>query len=403
VTAQTFLPYGRQSIDEDDVAAVVAALRGEMLTTGPLVNRFEEALASKVGSAGAVSCNSATSGLHLAAAAAGIGPGDFAIVPSITFLATANAVRYCGGEVVFADVDPQSGLLTPETLEAAIARSPKPPHTILPVHLNGWSCDMVGLAAIAKRHGARLIEDAAHAIGATQPDGNGGLVPVGACRLSDMAVFSFHPVKTITTCEGGAVTAKDPEILRRLGLLRSHGMVRDPAQFERRDLAFDDDGSVNPWYYEMPEFGWNLRQTDVHCALGLAQLDKLDRFLARREEIAARYDAALAHLAPHLRPTPRRPQGRSGWHLYPVLIDFAALGTSRARVMKALREEYSVGTQVHYIPVHMQPYYQRRYGDLDLPGAWAYYSRVLSIPFYASLKEAEVDRVCHALERVLSR
>jgi UDP-4-amino-4,6-dideoxy-N-acetyl-beta-L-altrosamine transaminase len=389
-----FLPYGRQTIDDADIAAVATALRGDFLTTGPTVARFEAAFAAATGAAHAVASNSGTAALHLATMAIGLGPGDAAIVPTLTFLATANAVRMTGAEVVFADVDAETGLLTAATLEAAIARAqalgPKL-RAALPVHLNGRVCDMPALAQVAAKHGLVLIEDACHAL---------GLVDIGACRHSAAACFSTHPVKAIATGEGGVTTAADPEVARRMFALRSHGIVREPARFERADLAFDADGSANPWYYEMPEFGWNYRLPDLLCALGLSQLAKLAVFQTRRRAIAAQYDALLAPLAPKLRPVPHAGAAH-GWHLYAVLIDFAALGRSRGALMKALHGR-GIGSQVHYMPVHLQPYYTKRYGALDLPGAAAYYARCLSIPFYPTLTDADVARVASAFAAELA-
>jgi UDP-4-amino-4,6-dideoxy-N-acetyl-beta-L-altrosamine transaminase len=386
-----FLPYGRQSIDDDDIAAVAAALRADMLTTGPLVEAFERDFARASGAVHAVACNSGTAALHLAALALDLRPGDAAIVPSVTFLATANAIRYTGAEVVFADVDADSGLLTSATLEAAIARAGgHRPRAVFPVHLNGQLCDMPAIEAIALRHGLAIVEDACHAL---------GLADVGAARHGGMACFSTHPVKAIATGEGGVVTTANADTAAKLRRMRSHGMVREPAAFENRELAFDGD-TPNPWYYEMPEPGWNYRLPDVLCALGISQLRKLERFFARRQEIAARYDALLAPLAPALRPIPRTQP--HGWHLYAVLVDFAALGTTRSRFMAALRK-HGVGTQVHYLPVHHQPYYRRLYGALALPGADAYYARCLSIPFYPALGDDDVARVADALARAIGR
>lgn len=386
-----FLPYGRQSIGEDDIAAVAEALRADMLTTGPLVDAFERDFAAATGAAHAIACNSGTAALHLAALALELQPGDAAIVPTLTFLATANAVRYTGAEVVFADVDADTGLLTPATFEAAIARAEgKRLRAVFPVHLNGQLCDMPAIEAIARRHGLAVVEDACHAL---------GLPRVGAAGHGGMACFSTHPVKAIATGEGGVVTTGDAKAAATLRRMRSHGMVREPAAFENRDLAFDGN-APNPWYYEMPEPGWNYRLPDVLCALGISQLRKLDAFFARRLEIAARYDALLASLAPALRPIPRtRPHG---WHLYAVLIDFAALGTTRARFMTALRQQ-GIGTQVHYLPVHRQPYYVRRYGECALPGADAYYARCLSIPFFPAMNDADVERVAEALAKLVAR
>jgi UDP-4-amino-4,6-dideoxy-N-acetyl-beta-L-altrosamine transaminase len=385
----SILPYGRQTIDDDDIAAVATALRAEMLTTGPMVEIFERDFAAAVGAPYAVACNSGTAALHLAVLALDLGPGDVAIAPTITFLATANVVRFTGADVVFADVDHETGLMTAGTLEAAIRRVGHGHlRAVLPVHLNGQLCDMAAIGAVAERHGLAIIEDACHAL---------GLPDVGAASHGGLACFSTHPVKAIATGEGGMVTTSDELIASRLRRLRSHGMIRHPESLEDQDRAYDD-GAPNPWYYEMPELGWNYRLPDVLCALGVSQLRKLARFAERRRAIAARYDALLSPCAPVLRPVPRR--APHGWHLYAVLIDYAALGMSRARTMKALRER-GVGTQVHYIPVHRQPYYERRYGVLNLPGADQYYEKCLSIPFYPSMTDSEVDRVAASLNDVV--
>jgi UDP-4-amino-4,6-dideoxy-N-acetyl-beta-L-altrosamine transaminase len=386
-----FLPYGRQSIGEDDIAAVAEALRGEMLTTGPLVDAFERDFAAATGAAHAVACNSGTAALHLAALALDMKPGEAAIVPSVTFLATANAIRYTGAEVVFADVDAETGLLTPAALEAAITRAGSARlRAVFPVHLNGQLCDMPAIEAIARRHGLAIVEDACHAL---------GLPGVGAAAHGGLACFSTHPVKAIATGEGGVVTTGDGRLAATLRRMRSHGMVREPATFENRALGFDGD-APNPWYYEMPEPGWNYRLPDVLCALGISQLRKLEAFFARRQEIAAQYDRLLAPLAPALRPIARtRPHG---WHLYAVLVDFTALGTTRRRFMAALRG-YGIGTQVHYLPVHRQPYYIRRYGEIALPGADAYYARCLSIPFFPALGDDDVARVADVLTNLVAR
>jgi UDP-4-amino-4,6-dideoxy-N-acetyl-beta-L-altrosamine transaminase len=390
-----FLPYGRQEIDDDDVAAVAAALRSDWLTQGPRVEAFEAALAERVGARHAVACSSATAGLHLATLALALTDQDHAVVPTVTFLATANAVRYVGAEVVFADVDPDTALLTMATLEDALARSPGRVRALLPVHMNGQSCDMAAIGALARRRDLAVIEDAAHAIGAIDLSGNGS-APVGACRHSDMTVFSFHPVKTMTMGEGGVVTTNDDTLALRLRRMRAHGMTREPSEFVLSDLAFGPDGTPNPWYYEMTEFGFNYRATDLHCALGHSQLLKLDRFVERRELLARRYDAALSSLAPAIRPMARAPNGRPAWHLYAARFDFARLGRSRGQVMRELRAR-GIGSQVHYLPVHLQPYYRQRYGVLDLPGARTYYESCLSLPLFPSMSEDDVDRVVAAL------
>ena len=387
------LPYGRQTIEDDDVAAIAAAMRGDYLTTGPTVARFESAFAAATGAAHAVASNSGTAALHLAALALELGPGDAAIVPSVTFLATANAVRMTGAEVAFADVDPDTGLLRPADMLDALARAHARgwrARAAFPVHLNGRICDMSALADAARPHGIAFVEDACHALGAAD---------VGACRHSFAAVFSTHAVKAIATGEGGVTTTADPQAARRMAALRSHGMERDPTAFVDRAAAFDDN-VPNPWYYEMPEIGWNYRLPDVLCALGLSQLPKLGRFQARRQAIAALYDRLLAPLAPVLRPVPREGAAH-GLHLYAVLVDFAALGTTRRRFVEALRAD-GIGTQVHYKPVHTQPYYVGRYGALALPGADAYYARCLSIPFYPTLSDADVGRVVKSLARLVA-
>lgn len=386
-----FLPYGRQTIDDDDVATVAAALHADLLTTGGKVDEYEHAFAQATGAAHAVVCNSGTAALHLAVLAADLGPDDAAIVPSMTFLATANVVRMTGAEVIFADVDPDTGLLTAATLEKARleAWGKKAIKAALPVHLNGQLCDMPALAAAASAHGVALIEDACHAL---------GVANIGAATHSRSACFSTHPVKTIATGEGGVITTSDARGAARMRSLRSHGMVRVTSQFINHDLAFTD-GEVNPWYYEMNEIGWNYRLPDILCALGLSQLEKLARFHRRRLKIAALYDRLLAPLAPVVRPVPHGASAH-GWHLYALLIDFAALATTRAKVIWTLRQQ-EIGTQVHYIPVHRQPYYRDRYGDLSLPGADAYYSRCLSVPIFPSMSDADVHRVADALSRLV--
>jgi UDP-4-amino-4,6-dideoxy-N-acetyl-beta-L-altrosamine transaminase len=383
-----FLPYGRQTIDDDDVAAVTEALHADFLTTGPLVEAFETAFAVATGASHAVACNSGTAALHLAALALDLKEKDLAVVPSITFLATANAVRMTGADVVLADVDPLTGLLTPETLEAAcvVAASTGRLRSAFPVHLNGRVCDMAALADVGRRWALQLVEDACHAL---------GVEGIGAAKYSAAACFSTHPVKAIATGEGGLVTTTDADIAARMRKLRSHGMTRDANSLENRDLAFDEDGRANPWYYEMAEIGWNYRLPDFLCALGISQLRKLRRFAARRREIAALYERLLAPLAPVIRPMSPA-NAVHGWHLYALNIDFRALGTTRARFMKALREQ-GVGTQVHYIPLHQQPYYRNRYGEMSLPGAEAYYARCLSIPMFPSMTDADVERVAQAI------
>ena len=400
----SFLPYGRQLIEDDDVEAVSAALRADLLTTGPTVNAFERAFADRVGAAHAVACNSGTAALHLAIMALGVGPGEWVIVPTMTFLATANAVRFVGAEVEFADVDPERGLMTEAALTEALdrmKRAGRRAKAISVVHLAGWTAPLSALAAVARSLDAPIIEDACHALGTNYLDGKGA-ARVGDGRHSALTAFSFHPVKTIATGEGGMVTTNDARLADRMRLLRNHGMIRRPGAMRQRNAAMDASGAPNPWYYEMHELGFNYRLPDVLCALGLSQLAKLGRFVARRRAVAALYDAALAALAPVVRPVPAVLGCTPALHLYAVLIDFDAIGITRARLMSALKSR-GIGTQVHYIPVHRQPYYRDRYGAIDLPGADAYYKRELSLPLFPSMTDEDVYRVVESLTAVVQR
>lgn len=375
------LPYGRQSVDEEDIAAVAAVLRSDFLTTGPQVARFEAAFAEAVGARHAVVCNSGTAALHLALLGHGVGKGDVCIVPSVTFLATANAVRHTGAEVAFADVDPDSGLMTPSTLADALSRTDgRRVGAVLPVHLRGEVCDVAAIASLAATAGAAVIEDAAHALGSS---GTAGMVGAHAT-----ACFSFHPVKTICTGEGGMVTTQDAGVAARSMRLRSHGMAPDP-----------DEG---PWAYEMREPGFNYRLPDILCALGSSQLGKLPAFAARRQALASAYREQLADLAPLVRCAATPPGSRAAPHLMTVLIDFAAAGIERASLMAALRQQ-GIGTQVHYIPVHTQPYYRDRYGALALAGAERWYERCLSLPLFPAMEDDDVSRVVAALSKALRR
>ena len=394
-----FLPYARQSIDEDDIAAVIAVLRGDWLTTGPIVARFEEHISKQIGTRHVVSCANGPAALHLAMLAMRLGKGDIAVVPTVTFSATANAVRYVGGEVVFADVDPETGLMTADTLSDALEHDDNRAKVVLPVHLAGQVADPAGIACVARHRGIRLVIDASHAFGTSYAAGD---IWVGSGQHADMTVFSFHAVKNITSGEGGAVATVDDELARSLHLFRSHGIERTPARFEQHDMGFGSDGETNPWYYELQELGFNYRITDFQCALGLSQLAKLDRFRKARMALVALYDRLLAPLAPLVRPTNRVPECTPFWHLYVTLIDFDALGIERGRVMHILRER-GIGTQVHYVPLHRQPYYRRRYGEITMPGADRYYERCLSLPLHNAMTTADVERVVATLTEVLGR
>lgn len=379
------IPYGRQEISDDDVAAVIAVLRSDFLTQGPMVPRFENAVAARVGAAHAVAVNSATSALHVACIALGLGQGDLLWTVPTTFVASANCALYCGASVDFVDIDPVRWTMCPKALalkfEQAAARG-RLPKVIVAVHLCGQSADMMAIGRIARSYGVKVIEDASHSIGAIH-DGQ----PVGACVYSDICVFSFHPVKIITTGEGGLATTQDGQLARAMELARSHGITRDPAE-----MTHAPDG---PWYYQQVVLGYNYRMTEMQAALGLSQLDRLDTFVTRRRELAARYGRLLANL-PLILPAPPVDVD-SAWHLYVVRV----AAERHSEVFGALRAE-GIGVNVHYIPVHTQPYY-RTMGFVagQFPNAEAYYAEAISIPLYAGMTDADQDRVVAALERVL--
>jgi len=397
------IPYGRHNIDEDDIAAVTKVLRSDFLTTGPEVERFELALAEHTNARYAVVCSSGTAALHLASMALNLGPGQAAVVPTMTFLATANAIRMTGAEIIFADVDSDTGLMRPDDLEDALYGARNPGwdiRAIVPVHLNGQCVDIDGLSAIAEREGLKIIADASHAIGAEHKE-NGKLRPVGSGGQIHMTTFSFHPVKTIAMGEGGAITTDNPELADRLWKFRNHGMIRESMQFTDQDQAFDEEGVAQPWYYEMHEPGLNYRASDIHCALGSSQLRKLKRLVETRRKLVERYDELISAYAPLVRPVKRINSCNPAWHLYPVHIDFDQTGISRRRVMQFLQQQ-GIGTQVHYIPVHRQPYYMKRYGDFDLSGADSYYQRVLSLPLFPQMEPDTQERVCELLGSALN-
>jgi UDP-4-amino-4,6-dideoxy-N-acetyl-beta-L-altrosamine transaminase len=388
----TPLPYGRQWIEEEDIAAVVEVLRSDYLAHGPTVAAFERAFAQAVGAGEAVACSSGTAALHLALRGRDIGPGDRCVVPAITFLSTATAALLCGAEVALADVDPETGLMTPDTLAEAIGK--RPVSAVLPVHLGGRQADIAALSGLAHAAGAVVVEDACHAIGGTDRFG----VPIGACRGSEAATFSFHPVKTLAAGEGGMVTLNDAERAGRLRRLRNHGVTHDPAAMTEPD-SLDAAGERNPWSYEQLELGFNYRMDEMSAALGLSQLSRLALFARRRSRLAVLYDAALRPLAPLVRPA-RQSDGRPALHLYQVLIDFEAAGVTRAALTRRM-SALGVSTQVHYIPLYRQPFFRQRYGEMRLDGAEAFYGRVLALPLFPAMAEGDVERVTTALRSAL--
>jgi UDP-4-amino-4,6-dideoxy-N-acetyl-beta-L-altrosamine transaminase len=393
---KNFLPYGRHTVTDADVAAVADVLRSDWLTTGPAVSGFEEDFAAVVGAPHAVACANGTAALHMAAVALGLGPGDIAIVPSITFLATASAMRLVGADVVLSDVDPDTALMRPRDLEAALGglrpEDRARVRVVLPVHMAGQPADTEALAKIAAGVGAFIVEDASHALGTAHRGDT-----VGACAHASMATFSFHPVKTIAAGEGGMVTTRDGHLAESLSRARNHGMTRDPAAFTARDQAFDADGSPYPWYYEMEAPAPNYRLSDLHAALARSQLSRLDALADRRRALMQLYRKRFAG---HVRLSPEVPDATIGWHLCTALIDFSAAGKDRATVMSELRE-HGIGSQVHYIPLHRQPYYHAHCGGPDLPGAEAWYARTLSLPLFSEMVDDDVDRVVDTLFEVL--
>mgnify|MGYP003109564226 CR=1 FL=1 len=379
------IPYGRHKIEKDDIDAVVAVLKSEMLTCGEAVRAFEDTLSQTVSSRYTVSCSSGTAALHLCMMALGIGSGDSVIVPGITFLASANAAQYVGADVVFADVDPATGLMTPETLEKAILENKeKNIKAIINVHMAGQCEDLESMHAIAKKQGIFLIEDAAHAIGSNYISKKGDMYPIGSNAFSDLTTFSFHPVKNIAMGEGGAVTTNSLDLKNKLSLFRNHAMERD-----KEKIASENKNK--PWYYEMQHLGYNFRASDIHCALGISQLKKLASFKKSREESVSFYDQAFSKLE-YLTPICKLPSCDPVWHLYVILIDFKHIEIPREIFMQLLSSR-GIRTQVHYIPVYKQPYYKDLYGSNELPGCESYYKRCLSIPLFVGLSKAMQEKV----------
>lgn len=384
--------YGQQDITQQDVDAVIEVLHSTNLTQGPRVPAFEDAVKAATGAQHAVAVNSATSALHIACLALGLGPGDWLWTTPNTFVASSNCALYCGAQVDFVDIDPSTYNLCPEALEEklrAAKQEGRLPKVVVPVHLAGQPCDMAAIHALGKTYGFRIIEDASHAIGGRYKD-----TPIGAGCYSDITVFSFHPVKIITTAEGGMALTNDDDLATRLGLLRSHGITRD-----KELMTQEMDG---PWYYQQVELGYNYRMTDIHAALGLSQMNRLERYVARRHEIADRYNFLLADL-PLILPR-QHPDGYSAYHLYVIRLQLDQIAPiSRRQVFEALWAK-DILVNLHYIPVHTQPYYQKMgFAWGDFPHAEQYYHEAISIPMHPSLTNDEQDLVVATLREALGQ
>lgn len=383
------IPYGKQDINQADIDAVLEVLNSDFLTQGPKAPLFEQTVAHKVGARHALAVNSATSALHIACLALGLGKGDWLWTTPVTFVASANCGLYCGAQVDFVDIDPQTYNLCPQALETkliAAERDDKLPKVLVAVHLCGQPCDMQAIHVLAQRYGFKVIEDASHAIGGKYQEGY-----IGNGRYSDITVFSFHPVKIITTAEGGMALTNDDQLAEKMNLYRSHGVTRD-----QKLMTHEPDG---PWYYQQVELGYNYRMTELQAALGISQLERLDAFVARRHELAKRYDTLLQAL-PVTTPW-QHPDSYSGLHLYVIRLQLDKIGKSHRQVFEDLREQ-SIGVNLHYIPVHTQPYYQQMgFKAGDYPQAEQYYREAISLPMYQGLTDEQQDEVVQALTAAL--
>jgi UDP-4-amino-4,6-dideoxy-N-acetyl-beta-L-altrosamine transaminase len=383
------IPYGRQDITTADIAAVVEVLQSDYLTQGPAVPRFERAVLDHCGAEFALAVNSATSALHIACLALDLGPGDWLWTTPNTFVASANCALYCGAQVDFVDIDPRTYNLCPNALEQKLIAAEKAgrlPKIVVPVHLCGQACDMLAIHALAQRFGFKIIEDASHAIGGKYLG-----EPIGNCRYSSVTVFSFHPVKLITTGEGGMAVTNDAKLAERMGLLRSHGITRD--------VALMTQPMHGPWYYQQVALGYNYRMTDIQGALGASQMSRLEHYVARRHELADRYDALLKDL-PLVTPW-QHPDTYSGLHLYVIRLKLSAIEKSHLQVFEAMRAK-DIMVNLHYIPVHNQPYYQKMgFKTGDFPEAERYYQEAISIPMFPTMTMAQQDAVIAALGECL--
>lgn len=387
----TIIPYGRQDINQADIDAVIVVLRSEFLTQGPAVPAFEEAVSSYCGAQHAVAVNSATSALHIACLALGVGKGDMVWTTPITFVASANCALYCGATVDFVDIDPRTYNLSVECLAEKLALAEKSgtlPKVVIPVHLCGQPCDMAGIHALSQQYGFKIIEDAAHAIGGRYRD-----EPIGNCRYSDITVFSFHPVKIITSGEGGIAVTNDVSVAKHMRLLRSHGITSTAVEMHSRPPQ-------EIWNYQQINLGFNYRMTDIQAALGLSQMQRLDEFVVKRHAIAKRYDQMLSSL-PVLTPW-QHADSYSGYHLYVIRLKLGETNRTQRQVYETLHRA-GIGVNVHYIPVYRQPYYEQMgFRTGYCPQAEQYYSEVISIPMYPALTPGQQDVAVKALHEALA-
>ncbi len=383
------IPYGRHDITQDDVDAVVEVLRSDFLTQGPMVPRFEQTVANHVGAKHAVAVNSATSALHIACLALGLGSGDILWTSPVTFVASANCGLYCGAKVDFVDIDPRTYNMSPAALQVKLEEAERTgclPKIVIPVHLCGQPCDMAAIHALSQRYGFKIIEDASHAIGGKYRDEF-----IGSCRYSDITIFSFHPVKIVTTAEGGMALTNSDSLASKMELLRSHGITRDADRMTR-----ETDGA---WYYQQIDLGFNYRMTELQAALGVSQMDRLDHYVARRHQLAARYDQLLRE-APVKLPW-QHPDSYSGLHLYVIRLDETRTAIGRRQAFDALRAS-GIGVNVHYIPVHTQPYYQAQgFSPEDFPVSLRYYETAISLPLFQTMTEQQQDQVVQAVANIL--
>lgn len=387
-------PYSQPWVTQDDRNAVARVLNGTMLTRGEETTLFERELEARFSVAHAIVCNSGTAALHLAYMAIGLGPNKRLLTSPVTFLATANAAKMVEAEVSFCDVDSMTALMTPETLRAALESVDGPVDAIAPVHLSGRACDMPVIKEIADEYGCKIIEDASHSPGAVYTDAQGGDHVVGACRHSNALIFSFHAIKHISMGEGGALLTNDSVIAEKARLLRNHGMSRNPHDW----LNAPEPNA--PWYYEMQELGWNYHAPDILCAFGRSQLERLDEGVARRAHIAGLYEKLLGGVE-HITLPPSMPHGyRHVWHLYPLAVNFIAIGMTRTEVMNKLAAK-GVGTQVHYIPLYHHPYYHKE--GFKLSGVETYYANTLSIPIYPGMTDEDVSDISNAIKSIICK